>query len=125
MDSAASESKYVAVVAVDTEIQVSQSMWDHVAASRQFQHLIKIKRAFIIPAFLFFLVYCLSLPVLAGYAPHLMAKKLFWGMSLAYLFALSQFFVGWLIVWRYVKAAARFDELAKDISRQAQQYSGK
>jgi uncharacterized membrane protein (DUF485 family) len=36
-------------------------------------------------------------------------------VNLAYLFALSQFFVAWLIAGLYVKAANNFDRLAKDI----------
>ncbi len=36
-------------------------------------------------------------------------------MNLAYLFALSQFFVAWLIAGLYVRAANNFDRLAKDI----------
>lgn len=108
-----------------TQFQAGQLVWDRIAGTEQFKHLIAKKRAFILPAFLFFLVYCLALPLLAGYAPHLMSKKLIWGMSFAYLFALSQFFVGWAIVWLYVKAAARFDEMAKHIVNEAKQLQGK
>jgi len=45
----------------------------------------------------------------------LMATKVIGQVNLAYLFALSQFFVAWLIAGLYVKAANNFDRLAKDI----------
>jgi uncharacterized membrane protein (DUF485 family) len=38
-------------------------------------------------------------------------------VNLAYLFALSQFFVAWFIAWLYVRRAARFDEMAQTVLR--------
>ena len=37
------------------------------------------------------------------------------GWLVAYLFALSQFLMAWLIAWAYVRAAARFDRMARDV----------
>jgi uncharacterized membrane protein (DUF485 family) len=82
------------------------------------------KRVFIIPAFLFFVVYYFALPVLVGYAPQFMSTKV-GPVNLAYLFALSQFFVAWLIAGLYVKAANDFDRLAKDIVEKAENRGGK
>lgn len=73
------------------------------------------KKVFIVPAFVFFVVYYFALPILVGYAPNLMSTKVVGVVNIAYLFALSQFFVAWLIAWLYVRAASDFDELAKDI----------
>jgi uncharacterized membrane protein (DUF485 family) len=93
----------------------SQSTWDQIAESRQFKDLMATKRIFIVPAFVFCVVYYLALPVLVGYAPQFMSTKVIGVLNLAYLFALSQFFVAWLIAGLYVRAAADFDRLAKDI----------
>jgi len=68
-----------------------------------------------VPAFVFFVVYYFALPVLVGYAPQFMQTKVIGNVNLAYLFALSQFFVAWIIAGLYVKAASDFDRLAKDI----------
>ena len=95
--------------------QDSQSIWDTIAESKEFQDLMATKKVFIVPAFVFFVVYYFALPVLVGYAPHFMATKVIGQLNLAYLFALSQFFVAWLIAWLYVKAANDFDRLSKDI----------
>ena len=81
------------------------------------------KRTFIVPAFIFFVLYYFALPVLVGYAPAFMSTKVL-GVNLAYLFALSQFFVAWIIAGLYVKAANGFDRLAKDIVEKAEIIKG-
>ena len=93
----------------------SQSVWDRIAASKEFKDLMATKKIFIVPAFIFFLVYYFALPVLVGYAPQFMQTKVIGNVNLAYLFALSQFFMAWIIAGLYVKAASDFDKLAKDI----------
>jgi uncharacterized membrane protein (DUF485 family) len=92
-----------------------QPEWNRIAQSQQFQHLLAAKRRFIIPAFLFFFVYYLLLPVLVGYAPKLMSTQVIRTVTLAYLFALSQFFVAWTIAWLYLRASIRFDALIRDV----------
>ena len=93
----------------------SPSMWDKIAASKEFNDLMATKRIFIIPAFIFFVLYYFALPVLVGYAPQFMSTKVIGKVNLAYLFALSQFFVAWVIAGLYVRAANDFDRLSKDI----------
>ncbi len=93
----------------------SQSVWDRIAESKEFKDLMATKKTFIVPAFIFFVVYYFTLPVLVGYAPQFMDTRIFGKVNLAYLFALSQFFVAWLIAGLYVKAANNFDRLSKDI----------
>jgi len=89
--------------------------WDRIANSLRFRQLIKAKRRFIIPAMIFFIVYYFALPVLVGYAPRLMERRVIGAVNIAYLFALSQFFMAWMIAWLYVRAAARFDRMAADV----------
>ena len=105
-------------VAPPPQAQDGQSIWDSIADSQGFKDLMATKKIFIVPAFVFFVVYYFALPVLVGYAPQFMAMKVGY-VNLAYLFALSQFFVAWLIAWLYVKAASNFDRLAKDILEKA------
>jgi uncharacterized membrane protein (DUF485 family) len=95
--------------------QDEPSIWDKIAESKEFQDLMATKKTFIVPAFVFFLVYYFALPVLVGYAPQFMSTKVIGQVNLAYLFALSQFLVAWVIAGLYVKAANNFDRLAKDI----------
>ena len=104
--------------------QTSQSEWDRIADSRQFKDLMATKKTFIVPAFIFFVVFYFALPVLVGYAPKFMSTKVIGEVNLAYLFALSQFFVAWIIAALYVRAANNFDRLAKDIIEDAQSVKG-
>ena len=100
--------------------QTSQAEWDQIVESRQFQDLMATKKTFIVTAFVFFVTYYFALPVLVGYAPQFMSIKVFGVLNLAYLFALSQFFVAWIIAGLYVRAANNFDQLAKDILEKAE-----
>lgn len=93
--------------------------WEKLAASDRFRNLLKAKRRFILPAMLFFIVYYFALPVLIGYARPFMEKRVFGPVNLAYLFALSQFFMAWIIAGLYVRAAARFDTMAADVAARA------
>jgi uncharacterized membrane protein (DUF485 family) len=99
--------------------QTTQSEWDRIAASKEFQDLMATKKMFIVPAFIFFVVYYFALPVLVGYAPRFMDTRVIGAVNIAYLFALSQFFVAWIIAGLYVKAANDFDRLSNDIIEKA------
>jgi uncharacterized membrane protein (DUF485 family) len=106
------------------QYQASQSTWDTIAESQEFKDLMATKKIFIVPAFIFFLVYYFALPVLVGYAPQFMSTKVIGQVNLAYLFALSQFFVAWVVAGLYVRAAGNFDRLAKDILERAEDARG-
>lgn len=89
--------------------------WNRIAASGEFKELIKTKLKFIVPATVFFIVYYFALPLLVGYAPGLMNRRVFGTVNVAYLFALSQFFMAWIIALLYVRAASRHDRMARAI----------
>ena len=89
--------------------------WDRVAATEEFRALVAEKVRFIVPATLFFVVYYFALPVLVGYAPAFMKTEVFGVINLAYLFALSQFFMAWLVAALYLRAAGRFDRMARTV----------
>jgi len=100
--------------------ETTKTEWDRIAATQEFQDLMATKKVFIVPAFIFFIVYYFALPILVGYAPAFMSTKVIGNINLAYLFALSQFFMAWTIAFLYVKAAGDFDKLAKDIIEKAE-----
>ena len=74
-----------------------EAPWEHIAAMSTFQALLVAKQRFIIPATLFFLVYYFALPLLVGYAPQVMETKVLGVINLVYVFALSQFFMAWIL----------------------------
>ena len=92
-----------------------EKRWEEISSSTDFKELVRAKFRIILPATLFFIVYYFALPVLVGYAPQLMERKIIGNVNIAYLFALSQFFVAWIIAALYLRAAGRFDAMAKKI----------
>ena len=95
--------------------ELSIQEWDRIAATDEFKNLIAAKAKFIVPAVIFFVVYYFALPVLVGFAPKLMETRVFGVINIAYLFALSQFFMAWILAAIYVKKAGKFDEMAQGI----------
>jgi|SRR6516162_321088 len=92
-----------------------QADWKRIALSSEFKALAARKNGFILGAFSFFFVYFLALPVLVGYAPKLMSTRVIGTVTLAYLFALSQFGVGGIIAGLYLRISARLDALTREL----------
>ena len=92
---------------------VSSETYEEIEASPEFRKLENSKIRFILPATIFFMVYYFALPVLVGFfgtnsdgTPGFMDTRLFTGFSLAYLFALSQFVMAWILAFIYLLAFA-------------------
>jgi uncharacterized membrane protein (DUF485 family) len=113
------------VAASKDPIAGGSSAWSRVANSSDFRKLLAAKKAFVLPATIFFIVYYFALPVLVGYAPVLMQKKIIGPVNLAYLFALSQFAVVFIITYLYVRAARRFDDASARILSEFADVAGK
>lgn len=89
--------------------------WQAIEAQPEFQELVAVKKRFILPATIFFIVYYFALPVLVGYFPEFMETNVIGKINLAYLFALSQFFMAWILAYLYVREAGIFDNMAARI----------
>jgi uncharacterized membrane protein (DUF485 family) len=96
--------------------------WYEVAGNEEFKRLMAAKARFIVPTTIIFIVYYFALPILVGYAPKFMSTPVLGPVNIAYLFALSQFFVVWFIAWRYVRAANRFDAMAQRVLSQLERH---
>ncbi|HET8823052.1 MAG TPA: DUF485 domain-containing protein [Thermoleophilaceae bacterium] len=88
--------------------------WEAVERSPEFRQLIKRKKAFVIPATIFFLAWYFGFIILAGYAPDFMGDEFLTdGLTVGYVLALSQFVMTWVLGWLYLRKADReFDPLA-------------
>ena len=86
--------------------------WDRIARTDAFKDLMAAKARFIVPATLFFMTWYFALPILVGYAPDFMRRPVIGPVNIAYLFALSQFFMAWIVAGLYMRAANRFDRMA-------------
>ncbi len=103
--------------------QPAHDVWDRVAGMDEFRSLLKARAAFVVPAVIVFVVYYFLLPISVGYFPEFMDKRV-GPVNLAYLFALSQFFVAWLIAWLYVRAARKFDDYGSRIIQNVEKHQG-
>ena len=106
----------------DEDVDIAD--WDRVAAMDEFRALVAAKVRFIVPATIFFIVYYFALPILVGYARDFMDTKVIGVVNIAYLFALSQFFMAWILAYVYQRTAAGFDAMAKNIVAKAKALRG-
>ncbi|MZP30034.1 DUF485 domain-containing protein [Heliobacterium undosum] len=83
----------------------TETRWVEISESAEFRGLMAAKARFLIPAILFSFVYYFALPLSVGYFPHIMKKQVIGSINLAYLFALSQFFVAWAVAFIYARVA--------------------
>ena len=89
--------------------------WEKLEAKPEFRALLARKARFILAATVFFVVYYFALLLLVGWFPEVMKKEILGRLNLAYLFALSQFFMAWGIAWLYTRKAAEWDRAAAEI----------
>jgi uncharacterized membrane protein (DUF485 family) len=90
--------------------------WEQVERLPEFQELVRRRRAFVLPATVFFLAWYMGFILLAGYAPDFMAESVHEGLTVGYVLALTQFaMVAVLGVWYLRKSAREFDPLAADV----------
>ncbi len=94
--------------------------WEGLEATQEFKDLVRARWKFVIPATVFFLVYYFLLPVLNGVATGFMRTNVIGDVNVAYLFALSQFLMAWLLAWFYIRRANTvFDALASRVRERA------
>jgi uncharacterized membrane protein (DUF485 family) len=89
--------------------------WEAVERSPEFRELVRRKKAFVIPATLFFMAWYFGFVILCGYAPDFMGREFIAdGLTVGYVLALSQFLMTWVLGWMYLRRANRqFDPLAE------------
>jgi uncharacterized membrane protein (DUF485 family) len=90
--------------------------WEAVERWPEFQELVHRRRAFVLPATIFFLSWYMGFILLAGYAPDFMGESIYQGLTVGYVLALTQFvMVAVLGVWYLRKSDRDFDPLAAQI----------
>ncbi|HVL94965.1 MAG TPA: DUF485 domain-containing protein [Solirubrobacteraceae bacterium] len=94
--------------------------WEAIERSPEFQELVKRRRKFVVPATIFFLVWYLGFILLAGYAESFMAERIYQGLTVGYVLALTQFLMVWVLAWMYLRKADReFDPLERKAAERA------
>jgi uncharacterized membrane protein (DUF485 family) len=96
---------------------------DWIAAERspEFRELVRRRKAFVVPATIFFLAWYFGFIILAGYAPDFMGEEfLVDGLTVGYVLALTQFIMTWgLAAWYLRKSDRVFDPLARRAAARA------
>ena len=90
----------------------SNNEWVRVERTSAFKELVKRKRAFIIPATIFFMLFYFGLPFLAAFTT-VLNVKVFGPLTLAYIYAFAQFAMTWIIMHLYVSRANKWDDLVQ------------
>jgi uncharacterized membrane protein (DUF485 family) len=79
----------------------STSEWERIVRSSSFRELMRKKRAFIIPAMIFFMVFYFVLPILTSFTT-VLNKKAIGAMNWAYVYAFAQFVMTWGLSYLYM-----------------------
>ena len=99
---------------------VEQVHWEGLEETPEFKDLVRARWRFVAPATVFFLAYYFALPLSNGLFPSVMRTELIGHINLAYVFALSQFVMAWLLAFFYIRQATRvFDPLAEKVGQRA------
>lgn len=84
--------------------------WVRVERTDAFKELVRSKRAFIVPATIFFMIFYFGLPFLAAFTT-VLNVKVFGPLTLAYIYAFAQFAMTWILMHLYVSRANGWDNL--------------
>ena len=96
--------------------------WEGLEQTDEFRQLVRARWRFVAPATIFFLAYYFALPLSNGLFPNAMRTEIIGHINVAYIFALSQFVMAWLLAYFYIRQATRvFDPLAEKVRRRASQ----
>jgi uncharacterized membrane protein (DUF485 family) len=94
--------------------------WEAAERSPEFRELIKRRRAFVIPATVFFLAWFFGFILLTAYAPSFMGESVYEGLTVGYCLALTQFIMVWgLSAWYLRRSDRVFDPLAEKAAQRA------
>lgn len=87
--------------------------WSAIERTPEFQELVRRRRAFVIPATAFFLTWYMGFIVLTAVAPDFMGERIYEGLTVGYVLALTQFLMVLVLgIWYLRKSDREFDPLA-------------
>jgi uncharacterized membrane protein (DUF485 family) len=92
--------------------------WVRVERTSAFRELTQKRKAFIIPATIFFFVFYFGLPILAGFTTVLNGYAI-GSITWAYVYAFAQFAMTWILMHLYVNRANRWDDLVDQARHEA------
>ena len=101
---------------VSEELLVKEHFYEEIEQGEDFKQLNRARRNFIIQAMIIFIVYYFGMLILINYFPSTMETKVIGSINLAYLMAISQFILAWVIAFAYLRVSTKvFDTLVSKI----------
>lgn len=92
--------------------------WNRVERTSAFRELMQKKKAFLIPAVIFFLVFYMAMPVLGGFTTVLDGQAI-GALNWAYVYGFAQFLMTWILMHMYVSRAKKWDKLVEEAREEA------
>jgi uncharacterized membrane protein (DUF485 family) len=87
--------------------------WSAIEHAPEFQELVHRRRSFVLPATAFFLTWYMGFIVLTALAPDFMGERVYEGLTVGYVLALTQFLMVLVLgIWYLRKSDREFDPLA-------------
>ena len=88
--------------------------WTAIESEPEFRELVRARRSFVIPATIFFLAWYMGFIVLTAMAPDFMGERVYEGLTVGYVLALTQFLMVLILgIWYLRKSEQVFDPLAE------------
>ena len=94
--------------------------WVRVERTSTFRELTQKRKAFILPATIFFLVFYFGLPFLTAFTT-VLDVNVIGAINLAYIYAFAQFAMTWILMHLYVSRANGWDDLVDRARHEATQ----
>lgn len=86
--------------------------WVRIERTSAFQEYSRKRKAFLIPATIFFLLFFFGLPLLAAFTTVLNGKAV-GPLTWAYIYGIAQFVMTWILMHVYVNQANKWDDLVE------------
>jgi len=100
--------------------------WEAIERSPEFQELVRRRRRFVVPATIFFLTWYLGFILLAGYAEDFMSERVYQGLTVGYVLALTQFVMVAVLGLMYLRRANRiYDPLSQKVAGLAERHGAR
>src|SRR3712207_1013073 len=88
--------------------------WEEIERSPEFRELVARRRRFVVPCTVFFLVWYMAFIAVCAYAPDFMGESVYQGLTVGYVYALTQFVMVFTLGLLYLRKSDRdFDPLAE------------
>jgi len=97
--------------------------WVRVERTSAFRELTQKRKAFIIPATIFFFVFYFGLPFLTAFTT-VLDVNVIGAINLAYIYAFAQFAMTWILMHLYVSRANGWDDLVDRARHEAAEGDG-